>query len=365
MTENAAPLVRRGRRNAHYTAISNALIDHPTLSPEARLVLIYLLSKPDDWQLQINDIRRLLGTAGKPCGRNKAYEVIKKLKASAYVVAVHELAENGRFDRIAYYVFDEPHPDPERFIAEHRGGPVGERSGAAREVDRTPVSPRTGNRDTEASPRPEIRDPGKRDLTKDGKKQTTEIPPPSPEAAACRAAPDGGRGDLEFSEFWNDWPHADRPRERDLAEKLFLRLSPADRKAAVRCADRHRSASAHRGVVARMIPYLRHREFAEFEGGPEFTADGFFMIKAATPEWAAWAGHLRGSVSPAIWAKQEAVGYLLCRTRWPAQADYQGQVRQANAQGAAPSVAIKLSASQRVWRGQESVGSPALARGAQ
>ena len=347
MTENAAPLVRRGRRNAHYTAISNALIDHPTLSPEARLVLIYLLSKPDDWQLQVNDIRRLLGTAGKPCGRNKAYEVIKELKASAYVVAVHELAENGRFDRITYYVFDEPYPDPERFIAERRGGPVGERSSAAGEVARTHVSPRPGIRDTDASPRPQIRDPGKRDLTKDGKKQTTEFPLPSPEAAACDVAPAGGRGDLEFSELWNDWPHADRPRERDLAEKLFLRLSPADRKAAVRFANRHRAASAHRGVVARMIPYLRHREFAELDGGPEFTADGFFVIKSATPEWAAWAGHLRCSISPAIWAKQEAVGYLLCRTRWPETANDQHHT------------------SQRVWRGQAAVDSPALARDAQ
>lgn len=347
MTENAAPLVRRGRRNAHYTAISNALIDHPTLSPEARLVLIYLLSKPDDWQLQINDIRRLLGTAGKPCGRNKAYEIIKELKASAYIVAVPELTENGRFDRIAYYVFDEPHSDPEGFIAEHRGRPVVEQIRAVGKVARSPVLPRPGNRDTEASPRPQIRDPGKRDLTKDGKKQTTEIPPPSPEATACLAAPEGGRGDLEFSEFWNDWPHADRPRERDLAEKLFLRLSPSDRKAAVSFASGHRSASAHRGGVARMIPYLRHREFAEFDGGPKFTADGFFVIKPATREWGAWAGHLRSSVSPAIWAKQESLGYLLCRTRWPKQADDQHRT------------------SHRVWGEQESVGGPALSRDAQ
>lgn len=101
MTDAAVHLVRRGRRNARYTAISNDIIDHPILSPEARIVLIYLLSKPDDWQLRIGDIRRVLGKGGKPCGRNKAYEVIKELKASAYVLAIEELLK-GRFYRLTY-----------------------------------------------------------------------------------------------------------------------------------------------------------------------------------------------------------------------------------------------------------------------
>lgn len=96
MIDAAAPLVRRGRRNARYTAISNDLIDHPTLSPEARIVLIYLLSRPDNWELQIPDIRRLLGTGPKACGRNKTYEVIKELKNCAHVIAVEEL-RSGRF----------------------------------------------------------------------------------------------------------------------------------------------------------------------------------------------------------------------------------------------------------------------------
>jgi len=117
MSDAAAPLVRRGRRNAHYTAVSNSLIDHPSLSPDARIALIYLLSKPDDWQLQIGDLRRVLGTGDRPCGRDKAYKVLKELRESAYVVAVEEL-RSGRFRGIAYYVFDEPVEDPEAFRAE-------------------------------------------------------------------------------------------------------------------------------------------------------------------------------------------------------------------------------------------------------
>ena len=64
MANERAPLVRRGRVNARYTAIPNEIIDHPTLTPEARIVLIYLLSKPENWELRISDLRRLLGAGG-------------------------------------------------------------------------------------------------------------------------------------------------------------------------------------------------------------------------------------------------------------------------------------------------------------
>ena len=88
----------RAQRNARYTAISNHIIDHPTLSPEARIVLIYLFSeRPDNWELQIPDIRRLLGTGPKACGRNKTYEVIKELKSCAHVIAVEELRSGQYF----------------------------------------------------------------------------------------------------------------------------------------------------------------------------------------------------------------------------------------------------------------------------
>jgi len=312
MTDSAPALVRRGRRNARYTAISNDIIDHPILSPEARIVLIYLLSKPDNWELKVNDIRRLLGTAGKPCGRNKAYEVIKELKASAYVVAVHAFAENGRFDRIAYYVFDEPHPDPEGFKAEHRSGAVGDESRPAGDVVRAPISPRPEIREAVASPRPQIRYPEKRDLTKDRKKQTTEIPPPSPKPPVAAGTREGGG----FSEFWTDWPEANRPRERPLAAKLFAGLSPAGRQQAAQFAPAYRATQGQAGGFAPMLPYLRQRLFTEFDGAPEIDG-GHFVLTPDRPEWPAWRAHLEAHHSPSVVERQAAKGQFLTPTRWP------------------------------------------------
>jgi hypothetical protein len=68
-----------------------------------------------------------------------------------------------------------------------------------------------------------------------------------------------------------------------------------------------------------MILYLRERLFAEFDGAPELTPDGYFLITPERPEWSAWSVHMAARVSPANWAKQVALGYLLCRTRLPEQ----------------------------------------------
>ncbi|WP_297802892.1 hypothetical protein [uncultured Brevundimonas sp.] len=319
MSENSTTLVRRGRPNVRYTAISNSLINNLSLSPEARLTMIYLLSKPEDWKLQVNDIRRFLGTTEKQCGRNKAYEVIKELKASAYIIAINEIADNGRFNRITYYVFDEPHPAPEAFIAELRATSPIHEIRTSSSTKQAPDSPRPDFRETVPSPRPQKRDPEKRDLTKDGKKQTTEAPLPSPKLTPREAVTEKGWGDWNFSKLWNEWPESEQPRERGLAQKLFLQLPLSDRKAAIDFASTYRSISAHRGEPAVMIPYLRQRKFAEFEGAPEFTSDGYFRILPSTPEWDAWEVEGRKSVPPAIWAKQAALGYLLRRTRWPAK----------------------------------------------
>lgn len=319
MSENSTTLVRRGRPNVRYTAISNSLINNLSLSPEARLTMIYLLSKPEDWKLQVNDIRRFLGNAQKLCGRNKAYEVIKELKASAYIIAVNETADNGRFERITYYVFDEPHPAPEAFIAELRTTSPIREIRTSRSTKQKPDSPHPEIRETAPSPRPQKRDPEKRDLTKDGKKQTTDAPLPSPKLAPRDAVPEQGWGNLDFSKLWNEWPESDRPRVKRLAEKLFAKLTPPDQRAAIDFAKNYRCISAHRSEPALMIPYLRQRRFAEFEGAPEFTSDGYFRIMPSTPEWDAWEAEGSNSVPPAIWAKQAALGYLLRRTRWPAK----------------------------------------------
>lgn len=316
MADSAPALVRRGRRNARYTAISNEIIDHPTLSPEARIALIYLLSKPDDWRLQINDIRRLLGRNGTPCGRNKAYEVIKELKASAYILAVEELRK-GRFYRLAYYVFDEPVSAPEAVRAELQARPPAEADGDKEDAARSVDSPHPGFRETVAPPPRSrdtaIRDLENRDLTKDRNPQTPESPPPSPKRRDTRHRSEVVGG---FSKLWDTWPADTRPRNRPLAAKRFADLSPAEQRMAAQFANVFRATRGNAGEFAGMLPYLRQKLFAEFVDAPT-TDRGHYVITPDRPEWTSWLDHLRAQHSASVVERQAAKGQFLTPTRWP------------------------------------------------
>ena len=328
MANERAPLVRRGRVNARYTAIPNEIIDHPTLTPEARIVLIYLLSKPENWELRISDLRRLLGAGGNICGRNKTYEVLKELKDCAHVVAVKQL-EGGRFVGVAYYVFDEPHPDPEAFKRgnrRHRGPSEIGPDECRATPSGTGLSPRPEKRDTAPPPcpkkrepvrppYPEKRDPGIGHSNNNRRVQNTDSPPTPPAYAGHKRR--GDEGDFEFLELWNLWPEEERPRQRSYAERLFGRLEPDERQAAIQHARSFRIIRAGQGCFAPMINYLSDRLFREFDAGPEIDRQGYFVIRPDRDEWPLWLAHYRERYGKNAIAHATATGLLLTRTRWP------------------------------------------------
>ncbi len=179
MFKNSADTrITRTRRNANYTAISNAIINHPDLSPLAAYALIYLLSKPDNWELQISDLRRQCR-----CGRNKVYEILRELKESRFVQA-QDVISKGRFSRVEYLVFDEP--GERQLIA-----PCAEKG--------------------HASPCAEIRDTEKGHSNKERNKETTESLLLSAGA---------------FDEWWAVYPHkVAKPTAKKAFEKA-IRKAP-------------------------------------------------------------------------------------------------------------------------------------------
>lgn len=63
-----------------FTRIDNRVLNDDRLSPLARLAMIYLLSKPDDWELREYDLRRYLEV-----GINKTRKIIAELKELGYL----------------------------------------------------------------------------------------------------------------------------------------------------------------------------------------------------------------------------------------------------------------------------------------
>ncbi|MQW00020.1 helix-turn-helix domain-containing protein [Sinorhizobium medicae] len=94
--------IRRGVRNARYAAIPNHVFEDDRLSMEARWLLSYLLSKPDNWTVVIGDIIK----KGN-CGRDKARKMIAELVELGYAEREQQ-REDGKFGSSVLVIFDEP-----------------------------------------------------------------------------------------------------------------------------------------------------------------------------------------------------------------------------------------------------------------
>ncbi|WP_199562609.1 hypothetical protein [Pelagibacterium lacus] len=90
------------KRSENFALIPNALADDERLSFEARGLLVYLLAKPDNWSVSINDLRAQGGI-----GRDKAYKLINELIEGGYISRDRCTDESTkRITGVNYTVFD-------------------------------------------------------------------------------------------------------------------------------------------------------------------------------------------------------------------------------------------------------------------
>lgn len=94
--------IRRGVRNASYSVVPNHVFEDIRLSMEARWLLGYLLSKPDNWAVVIGDIVKKGG-----CGRDKARKMIAELVEYGYAER-EQVREDGKFGASVLVIYDEP-----------------------------------------------------------------------------------------------------------------------------------------------------------------------------------------------------------------------------------------------------------------
>lgn len=85
-----------------YFATRRANAQDRALTFEARGLLWYLLSKPDDWRVMISDLEQ-------QCGRDKVYRILKELQASGHLVRTKQARSGkGRFGKLLYTIFEAP-----------------------------------------------------------------------------------------------------------------------------------------------------------------------------------------------------------------------------------------------------------------
>ena len=326
--------IHRARRNKNFTVVSNTIVEHAMLSSRARLALIYLLSKPDDWTLQISDLRRVLGVNGKPLGRDSTYAVVCELSEQGYLVRRQSINREGRFEGTSYSVFDEPvqsepkealegansstaaRPQTDRCVASPWGSSSGTRTKMIRpsEVLRSMQNsrPRPENQESDSLPNPDFPTSEKQDLTKNSSlpKLSPHIPPGNSTAAPVDRQP-------KFEFLWRSWPEKSRPRSARAAERQFLALSRYEQDLAIEFASAHRAVCGRNSRTALIIPYLRDRLFLEFVGAPEIDREGNFRIEPHRKEWPAWLNHFSQRFGAHRAQSLVALGFMLTPSRWP------------------------------------------------
>ncbi|RWE03854.1 helix-turn-helix domain-containing protein [Mesorhizobium sp.] len=97
------------RRADNFTIIPNDIMADGGLSFEAIGLLCYLLSKPNDWSVNIEDLRRQGGI-----GKDKVYRIINDLIDARLIARVVHRFADGRVREVEYIVYNERQPLPEK-----------------------------------------------------------------------------------------------------------------------------------------------------------------------------------------------------------------------------------------------------------
>lgn len=99
-------ITRKARPASNYYVLSNDIAADKDLTWEARGMLIYLLTKQDNWRVSIQAlVNETRNAIGKAAGREKVYNIINQLIAAGYMTRNQARdTESGRMLEMDYFV---------------------------------------------------------------------------------------------------------------------------------------------------------------------------------------------------------------------------------------------------------------------
>lgn len=96
-------IIKLARKTQNFAIIDKALLENQGLSLKAKGLLAYLLSRPDDWQVQVHQL-----TQSSKDGRDSIYSALKELKAAGYISRERIKNEKGQIESCDYVVYEKP-----------------------------------------------------------------------------------------------------------------------------------------------------------------------------------------------------------------------------------------------------------------
>lgn len=226
-----------------FTMIDNGVINNPQLSMKSKAILIYLLSKPEGWQVYESDIQNHC-TDGRDSIRSGLAELIK----AGYIVRGKRRV-NGKFGGYEYEVFDEP---TQNTVTEnptrHRDGISGDgKTGDGKTGDGKPADSNI--------------DLSNIDLSK--KEVSNE--------RICAVEP--ALLDPMFETWWKTYPGTrkrDKAKAKDKWLKVIKTIPPGELLLYTQMYAADKKAIGHDGRFAKMpITFLNARTYLDYEGATE------------------------------------------------------------------------------------------------
>lgn len=96
--------IHRAARRHRFVIVDQAAVEDTRLSWAARGLLAYLLSRPDDWKVLVNDLKKRGNL-----GRDGTYTLLRELRLAGYVRFERNRDAQGRMRGGTYIVSEVPH----------------------------------------------------------------------------------------------------------------------------------------------------------------------------------------------------------------------------------------------------------------
>ena len=98
--------ITRSPQTVSYTNIPNVIIEDTNLSFSSLGMLVYLLSKPDDWECHLKDLKSRVADSGKPQSRDALRGVLRELIDAQYIERSAKRGKGGVMAGQEYRIFD-------------------------------------------------------------------------------------------------------------------------------------------------------------------------------------------------------------------------------------------------------------------
>lgn len=103
-------IIRAPRPESNFYLLNKAISEDKRLSWSARGLLVFLLGKPDHWQVSVAHLRNETKASSKPTGRDGVYALLDELTKAGYIARAQDRNQGGKLGEIHYYVSEQPLP---------------------------------------------------------------------------------------------------------------------------------------------------------------------------------------------------------------------------------------------------------------